>query len=274
MSANPCTRWFWNDWDNDRALALCSLAAQGLWMRVLSIAARAGGYVSVNGKACSVDDIAALVGRAADEISPLLDELSARGVFSRTRDGTIYNRRMVRDEKKRKTSRKNGAKGGNPALLATSRKQTEKQLRDNPQLNGEDKAGVGGGVVPLIPLTPLPIEEDSDANASGAAAPVAPHEPDADPVKQIWDRGLAILGKKNRSLLGKYVSQYTKPVVMAAIIETEREQPVEPVGYFIECCERRRANGRDQSVAYDILARAAIEHDEREGYSGHPETPH
>lgn len=117
-------------------------------------------------------------------------------------------------------------------------------------------------------------EEDSDANASGAGAPNLAPDPAADPVKELWDRGLAILGNKNRSLLGKYVSQYGKPVVLAAIVETERERPVEPVSYFIECCERRRANGRDQSVAYDILARAAIEQDEREGYSGSFEASH
>lgn len=112
-------------------------------------------------------------------------------------------------------------------------------------------------------------KKDSDASASGAGAPAA-----GDPVKQMWDRGLAILGDKNRSLLGKYAKQYGKPVVLAAIIETEKEQPIEAVPYFIECCERRHVNGRNQSVAYDILARAAIEHDEREGDCGPFETPH
>ena len=38
-----------------------------------------------------------------------MKELEAEGVFSRDRNGTIYSKRMVRDDKKAATAQKNGA---------------------------------------------------------------------------------------------------------------------------------------------------------------------
>lgn len=106
--ANPWGKFFWNDWETDPSLRLCSLAAQGLWMRLLCLAAKSTkpGYVLVNGRAPSVDDLAVLVGRPAEELSPLLDELESNGVFSRDRHGVILSRRMVRDEKRSQEGRK------------------------------------------------------------------------------------------------------------------------------------------------------------------------
>lgn len=111
-------------------------------------------------------------------------------------------------------------------------------------------------------------KKDSDANASGADAPAI------DPVKELWDRGIAIVGNKQRSLFAKMVRDYGKVAMLEAIVEVERENPVDRVSYLIACCKQRKADGRSQQGAYDILARAAIEHDERQGYRGRPETAH
>ncbi len=154
MSANPSSRWFWNDWDNDRGLQLCSLAAQGLWMRMLSIAARAGGYVRVGDKACSTADIAALIGKQADEVALLIDELAVRGVFSRTRYGTIYSRRMLRDSKRSAINSTNGRRGGNPTLL----KQTQKNTSVKPSPSATPS--------PLSPLVPIPKKDTRKRVAS------------------------------------------------------------------------------------------------------------
>lgn len=113
---------------------------------------------------------------------------------------------------------------------------------------------------------------DSDASASGAVAP-------SDPVKELWDRGLAILGKGQRSLLGKMRKEYSDVVLLEAIVETEMECPSDPAAYLVACCQRRRANGRNgtggHAGALDILRRAAIAaEDEREGYSGSFEAAH
>lgn len=114
MTGNPWDKFFWNDWETDPALRLCSLAAQGLWMRMLCLAAKAApvGHVKVGGTPCTAADLARLVGESEETVTSLLSELERASVYSRTRTGTIYSRRMVRDAKRRETNRENGKKGG------------------------------------------------------------------------------------------------------------------------------------------------------------------
>ena len=60
MAGTIWTKFFWQDWAADPALRMCSFAAQGLWMRVLCLAAEADpiGYVVVNGKPLDFSAIA------------------------------------------------------------------------------------------------------------------------------------------------------------------------------------------------------------------------
>jgi hypothetical protein len=97
----PWGKFYWSDWAGDERLEQCSLAAQGLWMRMLCIAARAdpAGYVTINGVALDAAGIARNVGHPRDEVEALLDELIRWGVYSVDRQGRIYSRRMLRDEK-------------------------------------------------------------------------------------------------------------------------------------------------------------------------------
>lgn len=135
--SNPWAKFFWADWANDPALRLCSLASQGLWMRMLCVAAESSptGYVTINGRNLGVTDIARLAGVTETEASALIDELDRNGVFSRTRTGAIYSRRMVRDSKRIATLQKNGKKGGNPSLC----KDREKLGLVNHMDKGQDK---------------------------------------------------------------------------------------------------------------------------------------
>lgn len=112
----PWGKFVWAHWENDEALALCSMAAQGLWMRLLCIAVKEDGYVLVGGKAPPVEKLARIVRSDVGMVQGWLEELEAEGVFSRTGDGVIYSRRMVREAKNAKRNRENGAKGGNPRL--------------------------------------------------------------------------------------------------------------------------------------------------------------
>ncbi len=95
-------RWikFWpQDWQRDPALRACSLAARGLWMELLCIAHESEpyGHVTLNGRAMTEAEVASIVGRPRREILPLIAELERAGVFSRTAEGVIYSRRLVRD---------------------------------------------------------------------------------------------------------------------------------------------------------------------------------
>ena len=136
MSGNPWSKFFWSDWAGDPALCLCSLAAQGLWMRCLCIAASGDptGYVTMNGQTLGVTDIARMAGVTETEASELIGELDRNGVFSRDRRGRIYSRRMVRDVKKRKKARKNGKLGGNPTLRRQRENSASDKLPDKARL--------------------------------------------------------------------------------------------------------------------------------------------
>lgn len=83
-------------------------------------------------------------------------------------------------------------------------------------------------------------KKGSDPNGSGAGAP-----PD-DPVKAIFDRGVAILGEKGRSLIGKARQEHGELAVLAAITACEDERPSEPAAFFVKCLAaraKRRENG-------------------------------
>jgi len=136
MTSTVWSKFYWSDWANEPGLRLCTLGAQGLWMRMLCVAAEADptGYVLVNGRALTASDLAQLTGAAEPEVSAHISELERNGVFSRDRRDRIYSRRMVRDARRRARARENGKLGGNPSL----RKDEEKVESDNLPLKAQD----------------------------------------------------------------------------------------------------------------------------------------
>lgn len=134
MSGTTWSKFFWSDWESDPALRLCSLAAQGLWMRMLCIAAKHDpiGYVAVAGRSLGVTDLAQLTGASETEVGALMADLERNGVFSRDRLQRVYSRRMVKDARASAEARKNGKLGGNPNL----RKDGGNSPGDNPQDKG------------------------------------------------------------------------------------------------------------------------------------------
>lgn len=141
---NPSSTFYWKDWENDESLRVSSLAAQGLWMRLLCIAVKAQpyGYVVINGNPIGVAGVARLSGATESEAGDLLAELERNGVFSKDRKGRIFSRRLVREKKRREKAVENGKEGGNPALLASSRKAKEKSNPVNHEVNPPDNHGV------------------------------------------------------------------------------------------------------------------------------------
>lgn len=135
--ADPWFKFFPTDWRNDPALKMCSMAARGLWIELICLMHQATpyGHLLVNGQAPTDAQIAVLVGAPPDQIAALLGELESAGIFSRTRNGVIYSRKLTRMSKKAATARNNGRKGGNPSLS----KEREKSPSDNPTVKGGDK---------------------------------------------------------------------------------------------------------------------------------------
>jgi hypothetical protein len=87
--------------DFERDLAGNSLAAQGLWIRMLGWMhqneAHRGFLELPNGEPMTEKQISLRIGRSIKEVRPLLAELKSFGVFSVTPSGTLYCRRMARE---------------------------------------------------------------------------------------------------------------------------------------------------------------------------------
>jgi len=134
--SKPWMKFYPADWQADPALRSCAITARGLWLEMLCIMQKSEpvGHLLVNGKSPSTRGLATLCGATEREVTRGLAELESAGVFSRLDDGTIFSRRMVRDEKRAAEAKEIGARGGNPALRQGV------NPRDKATDNGGDKA--------------------------------------------------------------------------------------------------------------------------------------
>jgi hypothetical protein len=131
----PAIHFFPGDWLRDN-VAGCSLAAQGLWLRMIILMhdSERYGHLCLSGSPIPSESLARRCGcDSLTQFDALLAELDAAAVPSRTNKGVIYSRRMVRDDKKRKQASYHGKRGGNPALLKPPSEVTLKG-QDNPRL--------------------------------------------------------------------------------------------------------------------------------------------
>ena len=144
---NPWTKWYWQDYLSDEKLSDCSLAAQGLWMRMLGYMARSEkrGYLLLNGKQNESkmkanekqNESKILAKRTHTEeqiIEQLLNELEENGVFSRDEDGVIFSRRLVREAEISRIRSEAGRIGGRPSLKK-EQKQNESKMKANEKQN-------------------------------------------------------------------------------------------------------------------------------------------
>jgi len=80
------------------------------------------GHLALNGKGILPDILARILGCTLPEIERYLSELESAGVFSRTEDGTIFSRRMIRDEEIRVKRAAGGYKALNHPNVAKPKK--------------------------------------------------------------------------------------------------------------------------------------------------------
>lgn len=125
MSNDNGHRWskfWWQDHQGDEALKLCSLSARGYWMEMLAVMHKATptGHLLINGKPAPIRLMAITARCSEKEAKRCEAELEEFGVFSRTADGTIYSRRMVKDSQLAEKAKAWGSQGGNPNVKAKS----------------------------------------------------------------------------------------------------------------------------------------------------------
>lgn len=278
MKRRPWSKFTWELWLTDTELRLCSTGARGMWIDMLCIAAKADpyGYVLVNDRNLTIRELAQLTGSPESDVQIWLEELTDKGVFSRDRQGRIYSRKMVRDEREFRSAQKNGKIGGD---LSASKTKTKVK-----------------GVDPPLE-TPLELEYkniDSVSNETGdpgaANSGLRPAAKAVDPAKTAWDLGVALLKtygipeRQARSLIGKWRKQTTEKqttdMTLASIfIEAGSRERADIVAYIEGCLrsksqpesipfaeqERNRRikelviNGKTPQEAEQIVARPGIE---------------
>lgn len=173
-----------------------------------------------------------------------------------TKDGPYVSqtraiRELERAQARTKAWHENGLKGGRPSSKSNGLEKPGGFDENNRASNHQ---------LPTFNYT----EEDKSSSDAGASSK-------HDPIKQIYDRGVAILGEKRRSLLAKMVKQYGDVTVLAAIVACEEEPRVEPASFFIKACEQRQANGRKRgplTTLWEGAFNAARKWEETHGDSG------
>lgn len=220
--AQPYIRFFGVDWRSDPKLRMCSPAARGVWIDMITLMMEADpfGYLVINGAAATDQQLAMLTVTPLAVIRRSLQELERNGVYSRRPDGVIFSRRLVRDVEKSEEMRARGRLGGNPALEDKRKVKRKVKRQVNQELKLEDKPHGNNH------------SHFSDPNGSG-------RKPPDDRVKALWDRGVAILGESGRSVIGKARREHGDLAVMRAISACETERPSDPLPFFLKALEHR-----------------------------------
>ena len=172
----PSFQFYPGDWMKDPGLRSVSLEARGLWIDMLCLLFESGrrGYLQHStGKPVSAEQLARMTGSSSEQVSRLLQELEDSGVFSRTEHGTIYSRRMIRDERKRRSCSEAGKKGGgNPTFQGTKDLQSTLKGRSKGEFKDDYKDGSkqkpnpsSSASTSSSELTPLPPEGGLDVRS-------------------------------------------------------------------------------------------------------------
>lgn len=202
----PALQFYTGDWMKDPNLRGVSLAAKGLWIEMLCLMHESDrrGYLQSNGKPIAQDRLARMTGSSSEEVSQCLEELENSGVFSRTKNGVIYSRRMKRDEETRQKSIINGRLGGNPAL-----KDTPEGVKGgvNPLDNPKRGSSVSTSTSVSTPNNPATQKKDQNITQGGCRGDgEPPGREDAASVPEAQPRGSSC-----SSLSGSWVTGFSTP---------------------------------------------------------------
>ena len=199
MSNGNGHRWskfWWQDWQNDKGLRLCSLAARGLWMELLCIAHESGGYLEVNGNPLTPRQITTLVRAQDREVMRLLGELKVNGVFSVTDDGIMFCRRMVRDAERSAEGRDNIRKrwGNKADGEAPSSAQPNGEANEDPNRvpNREPTSPPSRDPNSLYSEAEAEAEEDREGRRAPRATPPFPLPPLWQPTVEMVEFGISL----------------------------------------------------------------------------------
>jgi hypothetical protein len=258
---NPSTTFFWNDWDNEPGMKFCGLAAQGLWLKMLSLAARSCEYgvVLIGDHPSSRKDLPALLaascGETAEVIDKLIGDLITFKVAAVDEHGRIFNRRMVAEatlstarseagragaERRWQTDGKGDGKQGGKADSKSAGKILDARQPSNAAQQSTNSGAPSeairqsDGKVDGKPMHSSFFILSSVSKDTAADAPI-------DQSKVTFGACLAYLvdsgkdEKNARSLLGKWRRDHGDDAVEAAVDKARAGNVSDPVPYIQAC---------------------------------------
>ena len=128
------------------SLKLCSLAAKGLWIEMMSIMgiSERHGYLQIGGIPITNQQLAVMIGVPIKDVDKYMAELESNKVFNRDATGIPYCRRMAREYDEYLEAKANGQLGGNPALIEEESRSKKLEAKgglaetSNPHLNPKE----------------------------------------------------------------------------------------------------------------------------------------
>jgi len=218
---------------------------EGLYIKICALIWSTGGRISE-------EHLKRCTSAHGNKVNALLDHLEKAGKI--VRNGREIGQKRAEKELENAQNRvgkarENGAKGGRPNGLA--KPDGSASAKANHQLS----------------TTNHQLKEDSVAYATGAGS--AP----ADPLKAMWDRGKAVLGKSAGSLIGQAQRDHGYEAVIEAITATEHQGAAAPIEYFIACLKQKSRKRSAMEKFYAGAMEAADEFDRQQANGGAYYTP-
>lgn len=98
MPRKPFFKFYPADWMGDPGLAMCSLAARGLWIEMLCVMDQSDprGWLNIGGHFLSTDEFCQKFSGRVNEAQDAARELAKFKVFS-VQDSKVFSRRMIRE---------------------------------------------------------------------------------------------------------------------------------------------------------------------------------
>lgn len=133
----PAFQFYPADWKKDIKVQSLSFEERGIWFEILCLMheSEERGKLVINKKPMDEEMISRLISCEISLLQQTLKKILFLRVAYKDKNGIIFNKRMVNDEKIIKIRRKCGKKGGNPKLVKRS---TDKQYRDLPTDKSEE----------------------------------------------------------------------------------------------------------------------------------------
>lgn len=283
----PSFQFYPSDWLLDQKLRKCSPAARGVWVDVLCALHNSDDAYGL--MRCTLKEISNTTGAAMSHLRELADKGVLRGSDTGTAEPLVYVPRS-------------GRKNGEPVTLVepqtgpvwyskrlvkdeyvrTIRGESTRFGEGEGEGQGDDKGEAPKAAPKKTPkVAPKPTlsdgtsssssssssasAEDSVANATAAPPAAAPPSAPAQALSakdRLWALGIALLGEKGRSFLGKAVATYGEEAVLDGLSEAAREEPGDPKAWLTKAWEARRTvrpkrNGHHHAdeTTEDLLSR-------------------